>query len=822
MADLAVLRVPKEAAPASDDNRLASLIDQDFLRTIGWDDDAQVFRLPPAHPIVGWNPCRNPLCQVMAARRPQRQGFCDGCDLRRLARKMTVDEFLAAGESISRVGFRGEDTRPCLVLDCQRPIRDRRLKLCNAHLTHVKMTINARPTEGDVHTFVASGRAKPLPSWGQCRVACCDRIAGNPKLLCDTHRSRWTKHLKDHPEASFDDWCATTNSISKSGVINLRALPDRLRLQLLLAVQIRVQANVRTHIHAIHVLVDWLRSGKYGSLLDPKRARNGLMQLALQSLQNDLRLAMTTPSEEEAQDVWNMRVFGAKGTVDFTVITQPWLRSITKYWVLQELPTRRGSDVAAAMRDHVNSVAVLSTHLRVALTDHGQNPATVTRKHLLLFLNHLAHRDRDGEITTYHRSRIIRNIRTILRDSRDLGLARPGGPIEMLPAEVSIRVEDVPAAVEHTTDGKALPPDLFIALRAALPDLESVCGTAVMTAVELLMDTGRRPDEICRLPLDCLVEDSDGKSVLVYTDHKLNRADRRLPIPDVTADRIRAQQRRVRTRYPNTPPQDLPLLPARIQNTLGRKSIRATTLTNFHREWIQRQPAFVLRDGTEFPKYRIVPYAYRHSFAQRHADAGTPVDVLRDLMGHRHFASTQTYYRITEKRTREAVDRLAAHQLDGAGHRIWRTVDGLMDTERARQRIGEVAVPFGNCTEPSNVRAGGGSCPFRFRCTGCGHFRTDASYLPELRSYLDQLLTNRERVRAASELTDWARTEANPSDTEIRSVRTLIGRVEQDLDDLSPEDRAQLLHAVEVIRSTRPVVHLGLPQVTNARTKASR
>ncbi len=182
-------------------------------------------------------------------------------------------------------------------------------------------------------------------------------------------------------------------------------------------------------------------------------------------------------------------------------------------------------------------------------------------------------------------------------------------------------------------------------------------------------------------------------------------------------------------------------------------------------------------------------------------------------MGHRHFASTQTYYRITEKRTRAAVDTLAAHQLDGAGRRLWRGADRLLDSDRGRQRVGEVAVPFGSCTEPSNVRAGGGACPFRFRCTGCGHLRTDVSYLPELRSYLDQLLANRERVTAATELEEWARIEATPSDAEIDRVRALIRRVEHDLGDLEPAERTEILNAVNVVRATRQAVHLGMPQI---------
>ena len=59
-----------------------------------------------------------------------------------------------------------------------------------------------------------------------------------------------------------------------------------------------------------------------------------------------------------------------------------------------------------------------------------------------------------------------------------------------------------------------------------------------------------------------------------------------------------------------------------------------------------------------------------------------------------------------------------------------RDAKALLDSEHARRAIGEVAVPYGTCSEPSNVQAGGNACPYRFRCVGRGHFRTDVSYLP--------------------------------------------------------------------------------------------
>jgi hypothetical protein len=151
-------------------------------------------------------------------------------------------------------------------------------------------------------------------------------------------------------------------------------------------------------------------------------------------------------------------------------------------------------------------------------------------------------------------------------------------------------------------------------------------------------------------------------------------------------------------------------------------------------------------------------------------------------------------------------------QFDRHGNRIWRKAKALLDSEHARRAVGEVAVPYGVCTEPSNVAAGGHDCPVRFRCVGCGRFRTDVSYLPDLEAYLADLLRSRERLAAFSADT-WARDEAMPSDEEITRVRRLIRRVRTDLDDLTDEDRTQIQQAVAVVRRSRQVVTLGMPRV---------
>jgi hypothetical protein len=96
--------------------------------------------------------------------------------------------------------------------------------------------------------------------------------------------------------------------------------------------------------------------------------------------------------------------------------------------------------------------------------------------------------------------------------------------------------------------------------------------------IELLIDTGRRPDEACELAYDCLAFDNDGKPVLIYGNSKENRPQRQLPLHRATADLIRVQQARVRSRYPHTPVAELKLLPSVIRNPRGRKAISADSL----------------------------------------------------------------------------------------------------------------------------------------------------------------------------------------------------------------------------------------------------
>jgi hypothetical protein len=192
-------------------------------------------------------------------------------------------------------------------------------------------------------------------------------------------------------------------------------------------------------------------------------------------------------------------------------------------------------------------------------------------------------------------------------------------------------------------------------------------------------------------------------------------------------------------------------------------------------------------------------------------------------MGHENMNTTQGYYTVRDARKRKAVQALAPLQLDCRGNQTMPVVEQLLASERLRQQVGQTAVPMGHCTEPSNVKAGGHACPYRYQCLGCEHFRTDPASQPELRDYLHKLLLDRERLAGAvPALADWARRDAAPSEQEISALRALIRRNDELVERLEPADRAAVLDAIAVTRRVRAQLAAEIPARLRAATRPPR
>jgi integrase len=783
---------------------LLEKIDPAFLAEAGWDPETRVLTIDPAHPLLGRNTCRVAGCQTTC---PASTGICPDCRRRLEQAGLGLED---AGLLPRPHGRRwlGPGDGTCTVAGCPRPWVKPARPLCPEHLAQAE-----RAGISDAAVFAARPDVTALPSHGTCAVAACPRqLPSAASAYCDAHLQRLRRLRQAGEQPDEAAWRLTGPPVPRSGQVSLAGMNPAVVTEILFGLQQRTRQGVKTHDAILRAVCDDARGQQVASLADlavPPRRGKGY-ESVVHTLVTHARRGASGPETEIAKDTWDMTLFGHRGMLPFTAITQPWLRETAKIWAAADLPRRRGRGGGDKTRHYIASLALLSESLRQR-PGRGDDPAVLGRADIEAFLARLAWQHSARQISELTRVLACRETRKLLTAARQLGATGPGGPAAGLSDQFAVHRDDTPDEPEHGEPGRDLPPEIMRQICGHLP---SLAAPHIRTAAEILIDTGRRPEDVVALPLDCLSAGADGSPVLVYDNLKANRLGRRLPIPESTARSVRVQQQRVRGQFPATPVSELKLLPTGWANRDGRRPMTVPALSAAHREWISSLPPLLLADGTEYDKDRVIPYAYRHTYAQRHADAGVPIDVLAELMDHRSLNITRRYYRVGEERRRAAVDKVTAMQFDRHGNRVWRDARALLDDEHARYAVGAVAVPYGTCTEPSNVAAGGNDCPLRFRCAGCDHYRTDVSYLPDLTAYLDDLLRTRERLAAAGG-EDWARAAAAPPEQEIRKIRELIGRIKGDIAALEPGERARIDQAVAVVRGHR-AVSLGMPRLRQA------
>lgn len=807
--------VLKDVALDGEAARLAAVIDPSFLADAGWDPVLRILALPAGHPLLGWRNCRVSGCD--SSSRAQWADLCWRC-MTRLKKLGMTEEQIVAGRDLPPPPA-GEELL-CAVPGCRREATGFRRDsppettgLCRVHKAQFH-----RKNAGTLAEYLTLPGVRPLGPDGTCAVASCSRLGSQSLGYCPGHYVRWHQARAGTPGLDRRAWEQSESPVARTGQVNMHGLRPLVAVQVLFGLWRRTEDGVKTPETSLRAVCRALEDRRSASISDFDAGsiadvnNRGL----LRGLARHVRLALSDPDSERALDVWDLEVFGQVGSVDFTVIAQPWLRESAKRWAAQDLPRHRGRG-SWEVRNIVNALSRLSEILSLR-PDRGNQPAALSRRDIENFLSRAAYLESSGTISRYQRSEICRSARIVIEGIRVLGLDHAGQPAAGLPRGVVVSGADIPAPAERGEPGRDLPPEI---MQAVCSELERMEPGAFRTAVQIAVDTGRRPAEIAGLRMDCLARDRDGKPVLVYDNRKAGREGRRLPVSEDTAAVIIAQQSRVTARFPGTPPGELALFPTPLRNPSGRKASSISWLENRHREWADSLGPLATRDGTPFDSVKLVPYAYRHTYAQRHADAGVPIDVLAQLMDHKNLNQTRRYYRVGEERRRGAVDKVTAMQFDRHGSRVWRDARSLLDDEHARLAIGQVAVPYGTCAEPSNVAAGGGACPVRFRCAGCDHFRTDVSYLPDLTGYLDDMLRTRERLAAMTGVDEWARAAAAPPEEEIRRVRHLISSIQGDIDQLGDAERADIDDAVTAVRKHR-AVHLGMPSIRVRTTIASQ
>ncbi|HXL94783.1 MAG TPA: hypothetical protein VN969_38135 [Streptosporangiaceae bacterium] len=579
--------------------RLAATLDPAFLAEAGWDSGTRVLSFPSGHRLLGRAECTVTGCRSI----PGDGGVCPRCRTRLTSAGMTAEQIASDADLPPAPVL----AALCAVPGCQREPCSSRIVLCRTHRHRFLKT--GEPPWAD---FLADPRVRPLEPEPECEVTACSRPRGEGNTCyCHIHADRWRAAANADPGLGGELWRQTEPPVREAGAVSLHALPPLVTVQVLAGLQHRTRDGIRTAAGLLRCLCRALVSQKAASAAgcDAGAINGSRVRELLSGITRHVRLAASDPGSEQSADIWELAVFGHHGRLDFTGITQQWLRETAKRWAAHDLPRRRGSGDDNT-RLVIRSAARLSESLRTR-PDRGNQPAELSRRGIGNFLSRLAYLESAETISRNQRNVACRGARLLVAAIRDLGLARPGEPAAGLPSDFTITAADIPAPPGRGEPGRDIPAEIMTVLCAGLDSLKS---GDVKAAVEITIDTGRRPEEVLSLALDCLTRDTGGAPVLIYDNIKAHRDSRRLPVSEHTAAVITSQQERVTARFPDTPRSDLPMFPSPLCNPGGRKRISLGSIDNLHREWVSGFGPLRTRDGAVFDSAKIVLYSYRHTY----------------------------------------------------------------------------------------------------------------------------------------------------------------------------------------------------------------
>jgi integrase len=570
----------------------------------------------------------------------------------------------------------------------------------------------------------------PVLARVRCAVVGCDRPS-RAFGLCAAHHHRW-----DWQGRPVLDGFVTTASPVASSVarvdetFDLSTLSPRCRLEVGYVLQCRhdersrglspmaVRPVVRLLSGATSMLErpldDWL-AARLPNGATITAAAMGFLRYAYRHVED-----LVTGGGAEAEydrDAWDAGHLGllAPGTighhrVSFARIPQPWLRQAVKSWARARLS---GGISFGAIRRDTTALGWFARYL-FEVCPKATDASVITRERIEGYLAHLVFtvplaNTRLGYLTS---------LRGFLESARRRGL------LTALPAGATLYHDDLP------TRPKGLPrfvPEDQMAQLESEEALAQLPDATTRHLVMVLIETGLRAGDACRLRLDCLVSDSAGWPCLRFFNTKV-AAEQLIPLSAKAAAAIVAQRDDVTHGSPISPW----LFPAPLANPDGARPFEYSTLRGRLLRW---QELIGLHDDVG-RLVRVNAHRWRHTAGTRLINHGVPQHVVQRLLGHASPLMTAVYAHLHDATVREAFEAYCERRVDIDGERL--TYDPVAPTAEAEwvkhhlSRIQD-SLPNGYCGRPPQQ-----DCPHPNACLTCADFQTTVEFLPTHRRQLDE------------------------------------------------------------------------------------
>ncbi len=579
---------------------------------------------------------------------------------------------------------------------------------------------------------IVPGPADVVLAGQRCAVPGCGRRCQG-RGLCGSHYSRWHKSGKP----GLAEFTAATGPVVRAwpGLraaegYDLRGMPPQLRLEIAYALQCRSdERGPGLRPYQVAAAVRLLAGADVTSLLD--RARDELDAVARPDPSRGYDAAAfvsyarvrvedfargTTADDEYQRDTWDARRLGLPANassylIRFGGIPQAWLRDAARRWGRFRLATGRAVGTVAGD-------ALALTWFARYLAGAGPaaaGEASISRDVLERYLSHLA----SAGLTLQTRLGYLVALRGFLEASRRHGW------LPRLPAGAVLYADDMPRR------GAYLPrfiPEHVMAQLESEASLARITDPTTRHLVIVLIETGLRSSDACRIGLDALADDSAGWPCLRYYNSKV-RTEQMVPLSARAAAAIRDQQQHVKA---TCPPGTRWLFPRATCDPDGRACFTYATL---HARLARWQDDIDLRDESGQP-VRVSAHRFRHTLGTRMINSGVPEHIVQRMLGHKSPQMTARYASLHDTTLRAAFDRYCEQRVDITGQLIgYDPGSPAADAEWAKHNLSRVhdSLPNGYCGRPPQQ-----DCPHPNACLTCPDFQTTPEFLDVHRAQRDR------------------------------------------------------------------------------------
>jgi integrase len=423
---------------------------------------------------------------------------------------------------------------------------------------------------------------------------------------------------------------------------------------------------------------------------------------------------------EYEKDIWDLRKLGSSlvksaknHRLNFTLISQPWLRQAAKDYVRYCLAIQAGG----TCHNKLKYLCEFSAFLRKKFP--GICSVDITRTLIIEYLGELAS---DNLSSSYRQGSI-----GVLKEFLELS-AREGWA-EVIDKPL-IYPSDYPKPSQHLP--RYIPASVINQLNQHLDSLPPY----IMRMVLILQETGRRISEVCCLPWDCLRQDLQGDWFLLHYQFKMRKQDS-IPISQELAAVIQEQQEFVINQWGKGFPYLFPTPKPRGKG-------QPITYTYFN--YALKKLAYDKQICDESGKvYQFQSHQFRHTVGTRMVNQGVPIHIVQRYLGHTSLEMTLQYAHIHDKTLKAEFAKYQGKMVDVTGKVIQpeyvmaEMAEGLdpnsIDEQWMKKNILAQALPNGLCSLPVIQ----GACPYGAnKCLSCTHFKTDARYLDKHKEHLER------------------------------------------------------------------------------------